>query len=453
MMKINPDIFRSYDVRGIYPTDINEETVFLIAKAYVKRFNVKKVVVAGDVRTSTPSLKSSMTKGLLEAGASVIDIGIVTTDMMLFSVGHLETDGGIIISASHNPREYNGMKIVLKGAMPVSSVNKLFELRDMLIDGNDLETGLPPGKTEFLNIIPAYVSHVRNFIDFSSLKSFNIVANPSFGMAGVVVQEVLKGAPIIFHFLNEIPNGEFPKGPPNPLLPENQGETSQLVRNLKANLGVAWDGDADRCFFFDENGEFIPPYYMSALFSEIFLSGSKPGNNKKILHDTRLTWVIEDTVKKNGGIPIMSKAGYTFIKERMRKEEIVFGSETSGHYFFRENYYSDNGMIPFLLMLEEMSITDKKPSELIAPFKAGSFISGEINFETTDVKNLVKKVTDFYRNQDGVMLDVDGVSFEFDDWRFNIRGAANEPLIRLNIESRDKKILEDKISEITKLLS
>lgn len=452
-MTIDPNIFRAYDIRGIYPKDINEENVFLIAKAYIKHFNVKKVVVAGDVRISTPSLKASLIKGLIENGAEVIDIGTVTTDMMYFGVVNQNADGGIMVSASHNPKEYNGLKIVLKDAEPVGSESGLFELRDLLLKKTDLNLDVPSGTQKTVDIISAYVQHVRSFIDFSKIKPLTVVANPSFGMAGIIAKQVVEGAPITFHFLNETPNGEFPKGPPNPLLPENQGETSQFVKDSEADMGVAWDADADRCFFFNEKGDFVPPYYISALFSHIILRNAKGGKKEKILHDPRLTWVIDETVKKDGGISVLNKSGYVFIKERMKKEDIIFGAETSAHYFFRNNYYSDNGMIPFLLILEELSVSGKKLSELIAPFKVGNFISGELNFKIAHVKEMIGKITDVFRKQGGKMSEIDGVSFEFDTWRFNIRGAANEPLIRLNIESRNKKTLDEKVTDLTSLIT
>jgi len=449
-MKINSKIFKAYDVRGIYPEEINEEAVYHIAKAYSKHFSIEKVVVASDVRLSSPSLKQALIKGLSENGAKVIDIGVTTTDMMYFATVHLQTDGGIIVSASHNPKEYNGLKMVLKNAHPISSESGIFDLRDLILTDTDLNCNTKSGSISSFDILPFYKEHIKKFIDLEKIGKTSVVANANFGMAGVIAQEIFKDSSIHLTLLNEEPNGAFPKGQPDPLQKENGEETSELIKVSNADLGIAWDADADRCFFYDENGKFILPYYITALLSKIFLRANPNG---KIIFDPRLIWAIQDEIKNAGGIPIINKCGHAFIKEKMQEEKAVFGGETSAHYYFKDNFYCDNGMIPFLVVLEELRISGKKMSELVDSYRKKYFTPGEINFKVKNVAETIDTIKSFYESKGGVFNDIDGISFEFPLWRFNLRGSNTEPVIRLNIESRDQKTLEEKIAELNKLIT
>ncbi|MEO8637361.1 MAG: phosphomannomutase/phosphoglucomutase [Candidatus Taylorbacteria bacterium] len=450
-MPINPAIFKAYDIRGIYPSEINEEAVYLIAKAYVKHFHVKNVVVAEDVRTSSKSLKESLVKGLTENGVRVTDIGRAGTDMMYFAVVKLESDGGIIVSASHNPKEYNGLKLVLKNSYPISSDSGIFDLRDLILHNSDIDVRGKSGTLDSYAILPSYIEHIKTFVNFSGLEPMKVVANGNFGMAGMVAEELVKGSPIELVLLNEKPDGEFPKGPPDPLREENRSETIALIRKTGADFGVAWDADADRCFFFDENGEFIHAYYITALLAKILLRAVNV-SGQKVISDPRLIWAIKEEVEKSGGIFLTNKVGHTFIKERMRKENALFAGENSAHYYFKDNFYCDNGMIPFLLILEELSSTGKKLGELVRPYKEKYHTPGELNFKVKDVKLVLESVRKFYDTQKGKFEEIDGISFEFPSWRFNLRGSNTEPLIRLNIESTDKKTLDEKIAELTQLI-
>ncbi len=446
-------IFKAYDIRGIYPTEINEDVVYAIAQAYVKRFNVEKMVVGADVRESSPSLKKVFIEGLRENGVTVIDIGTISTDMMYFATALLRVDGGVTISASHNPREYNGLKMVLKDAVPIGEKSGLLDLKTMIASGENLKKiNAPYGGYSTYDILPEYIAHVKSFINFDLIKDeqMKIVANGNFGMAGTVVQALMKGTSAELVLLNEKPDGTFPKGRPDPLRPESRAETIELVKKTAPNFAVAWDADADRCFFYDEQGEFIEGYYITALLATIVL---RKYNRGKVIYDPRLVWANRAAVVAADGVPLVNRAGHTFIKERMRVEDAVFAGETSAHYYFKDNYYADNGMIPFLLVLQELCMTGKKLSELVAPWKNTYLMVGETNFTVENPEKIMELVKTVYQEEGGVIDEIDGVSVEFPQWRFNIRSSNTEPLLRLNIESLDKDLLAQKFTEVKKIIT
>ena len=446
-------IFKAYDIRGIYPTEINELDVYKIAQAFCEFVKPSEVVIGSDVRLSSPSLKKTAIKAVTDLGIKVIDVGEISTDMLYFSVAHYNYASGFSLTASHNPKEYNGMKCVREESKPISSDSGLFEIRDIALQMNlnedVLEGEINQSLVEKKDILEDYTDKMKTFADFSKFKKFKIAANPNFGVAGRALDKLLTGADISVEKLNYEPDGNFPKGRPDPLIPENRAELSQLVIDTKADFGVAWDADADRCFFFTEKGEFIEGYFITALLAKIFLSRK---DSEAIIHDTRLTWAIEDIVKENNGIDIPTKAGHSFIKERLRKENAVFGGEMSAHYYFRDYFYCDNGMIPLVMMMEFLSKEEKSLSEIIHEmFFEKYFVSGEINTQVTDVKSVIEKAKEIYSAGAVKIDEIDGISIDHADWRFNFRGSNTEPVIRLNVEAETKELMEEKRDELLKL--
>lgn len=448
-MAINSEIFKAYDVRGLYPAEINEETVYKIAQAYVNVFKPKGAIVLGkDVRLSSPSLWQSAAKGLTDAGIDVIDIGTISTDMLYFSVAKYGYAGGMTISASHNPKEYNGIKFVREKAIAISGDTGIMDMRDQALKNEQI---MEPDKGEITKkeILADYAKHCLSFIDSKTIKPMKIVASANFGMAGVAVNKILEFLPIEIVPLDFEPNGNFPKGRPDPSIPERRLETEELVRNEKVDLGVAWDADADRCFIFDENGDFVDGYYLTAILAQIMLERFGK-ESKKIIYDPRLTWAIEDTVKKFKGKALVNKPGHAFIKDRMRKEDALFAGETSGHYYFRDNFYCDNGMIPLLLILQELSVKGIKMSDLANPYRKKYFISGEVNTTVKDPDVVLKNAEEKY--SEGTIERIDGVSVEYADWRFNLRKSNTEPLIRLNVEAKSQALVDEKVKELLGLI-
>jgi phosphomannomutase len=446
-MAINSEIFHAYDVRGIYPKEIDEDAAYKIAQAYVKVFNPARAIVLGkDVRLSSPSLWQAAAKGITDAGCDVIDIGTISTDMLYFSVAYYDYGGGMTISASHNPGEYNGIKFVRENSVAVSADTGIMEIKDEALKNEQI---IEPEKGEITKkeIIDDYVKHCLSFIDVKSLKPMKIVANANFGMAGVALKKMLAGLPIEIVPLNFEPDGNFPKGRPDPMIPENRKETEELIKNGKADLGVAWDGDADRCFIFDENGEYVDGYYLTALLAEYFLK-KNPG--EKIISDPRLVWAIKDTVLGNKGIYLINKPGHAFIKDRLRAENAIFAGETSGHYYFRDNFYCDNGMIPFLIILQILNVGNIKMSELVKPLRSKYFISGEINKKVKNPDKILELAGKKYK--DGKIEFIDGLSVEYADWRFNLRKSNTEPLIRLNVEAKSQELVDEKVKELIKII-
>ena len=449
---MNWEVFRAYDIRGIYPTDIDEEAYYRIAKAYVYLFKPKTMVVGMDARSSSPPLKASLIKGFLDAGVDIVDIGEITTDMLYYAVGaSSDYSGGVVVSASHNPKEYNGMKMVREKATAISSDTGLFDIRDVLKAGKDAEiTSDKKGTCTERNILDEYLAHVLKSIDRSRIKQFTFVGNANFGYVCRPARKLAETLGLNLIPLNFEPDGSFPKGPPDPMLPSNRTETEALIREKGAPFGVAWDADADRAMFFDEKGEFISGAYITALLADILLT--KYGSDNTIIFDPRVTWPTLDTVQRKGGRPIISKGGHAFMKDRMRRENGLFAGELSGHYYFRENFYADNGVIPFLLVLEHLSTHDKPFSEIMAQYQAGHYMSGELNYKVKDVKAVIEKVNETFHGK-GTEDFTDGYSLETPEWRFNIRGSNTEPLLRLNIETRKPELVDQTRKEIEAIIN
>jgi len=449
---LNWEVFRAYDIRGIYPTDVDEEAYYRIAKAYVYLFKPKTMVVGMDARSSSPPLKASLIKGFLDAGVDIVDIGEITTDMLYYTVGaSSDYSGGVVVSASHNPKEYNGMKMVREKATAISSDTGLFDIRDALKAGKDAEvTSDKKGTCTERNILDDYLAHVLKSIDRSCIKQFTFVGNANFGYVCRPARKLTETLGLNLIPLNFDPDGSFPKGPPDPMLPGNRTETEALIREKGAPFGVAWDADADRAMFFDEKGEFISGAYITALLADILLT--KYGSDNTIIFDPRVIWPALDTVHRKGGRPIISKGGHAFMKDRMRRENGLFAGELSGHYYFRENFYADNGVIPFLLVLEHLSIHDKPFSEIMAQYQAGHYMSGELNYHVKDVKATIEKVKEKFHGE-GTEDFTDGYSLETPEWRFNIRGSNTEPLLRLNIEARKPDLVDKTRTEIEAIIN
>lgn len=447
---MNWEVFRAYDIRGIYPDHIDEEAYYRIAKAYVFLFKPATMVVGMDARISSPPLKASLIQGFLDAGVDVVDIGEVTTDMLYFAVGAYDYSGGVVVSASHNPKEYNGMKMVREKAAAISSDTGLFDIRDALKAGKDAEVGSDKkGTCTQREILDDYLAHVLKSIDRTLIKPFTFVANANFGYVCRPAARLAQDLGLNLIPLNFEPDGTFPKGPPDPMLPENRTETEALIKERGATFGVAWDADADRAMFFDEKGEFISGAYITALLADILLT--KYGSDNKIIFDPRVIWPTLEVCKRKGATAIVAKGGHAFMKERMRRENALFAGEMSAHYYFRENFYADNGIIPFLLVLEHLSTQGKPFSEIMAPYTAGHYMSGELNYRVKDIKAVIAKVQELFSNE-GQEDFTDGYSLETPDWRFNIRGSNTEPLLRLNLEARKAGLIEKVRAEIEKII-
>ena len=443
-------VFRAYDIRGVYPDDIDEEGYYRIAKAYVYLFKPKSMVVGMDARLSSPPLKAALTRGFLDAGVDVIDIGKITTDMLYFAVGASDYSGGIVVSASHNPKQYNGMKLVREKAAAISSDTGLFDIRDVLKEGKDAEvTSDKKGSFTERDILDDYLRHVLKSIDPASVKQFRFIGNANFGYVAGAVAKLAHELKLDLLPLNFEPDGSFPKGPPDPMLPGNRAETEQLVKDEHTDFAAIWDADADRVMFIDEGGRFISGAYVTALLADILLE--KYGSGNAIIFDPRVIWPTLEVVNKKGGRPIISKGGHAFIKDRMRKENALFAGEMSAHYYFRENFYADNGIIPFLLILEHLSKLGVPFSEMMAPYMAGHFMSGELNYKVKDIDKVITAVREKYHGQ-GTEDFTDGYSLETPEWRFNIRPSNTEPLLRLNIEARKDGLVERITGEIEKII-
>jgi len=448
-------IFKAYDVRGIYPSEINEQDVYNIAKAYCEFVKPSEVVIGSDVRLSSPSLKKAAIKAVTDQGIRVIDVGEISTDMLYFSVANYGYAGGFSLTASHNPKEYNGLKFVREESRPISSDTGLFEIRDMVLKDESEITDFELTEenlklVEKKDIMADYIAKIKSFADFSKFKKFKVVANPNFGVGGRAIDKLLEDVDIDIVKLNWESDGNFPKGRPDPLIPGNREEISKLVVENGADFGVAWDADADRCFFFTEKGEFIEGYFITALLGGIFLQRNARAT---ILHDPRLIWAIRDVALKNGCKDIINKSGHAFIKERMRKDNVVFGGEMSAHYYFKDYFYCDNGLIPFVMMLEFLSTEKRTLSEIMTEmFWNKYFVSGEINSEVSDVKLKISEAKKKYAQEAESIDEIDGVSIEYADWRFNLRGSNTEPVIRLNVEAKSKELMAEKREELLKLI-
>jgi phosphomannomutase len=441
------NIFKAYDVRGIYPVEINAPVARRVAEAFARILKPQKVVVGQDVRAHGEELKKAVIDGLLAAGVDVVDIGIITTDQLYFAVGQYGFDGGLSVTASHNPAEYNGLKFSEKSGAPIQSDN-LTAMRDWALSSDELQA-TTPGKLSRQNVIDDYVDHVLGYIDTKSIKPLRIVANANFGAVGRGVDKIADKLHLELERLNWQEDGNFPKGPPNPLLPENRDETIALIKKTKPDFGVAWDADADRVFFFTGEGDFIPSTFIVALLSRQFLK-RYPGS--KIVHDITTSWVIDDSVKAAGGIPVTNRTGHTFMKARMRTEDAPFAGESSGHYYFRDSFYADNGIVPFLMLLEMVSKTGQSLKELVEPLTDSYKVSGEINFTVTDPVKAIEKV-EKELGQEGQIDKTDGLVVNTDKWRLSVRPSNTEPLFRLNAEAHDQKTLGDLVQKVSSLIN
>lgn len=451
-MQFSRKAFKAYDIRGTVPEELNAAMAYRIGKSYVDLFKVKKVVVGRDVRLSGIELKDALMAGLTEAGCDVVDIGLCGTEQIYFTTAHLNLDGGIMITASHNPQEYNGMKLVGAGARPISEVSGLKELEEAVINGTTNSVAdIVKGQVTELNIMPQYIQHLLQYVDRARLKPLKVVVNAGNGTAGPVIDAIEHFLPFEFIKVNHSPDGSFPHGIPNPLLVENRDATARKVIEAKADVGIAWDGDFDRCFLFDEQGHFIEGYYLVGFLAQLFLHKNK---GAKIIHDPRLTWNTIELVNKAGGVPIQNKSGHAFMKEGMRREEAIYGGEMSAHHFFKDFFYCDSGMIPWLLVLEIMSDEGKPLSELIRERTACFPISGEINSTVADAKAVIEKIENIYAPSSLKVEYVDGLSIEYENWRFNVRMSNTEPVLRLNVESRcDIELMEQKTKELLAIIN
>jgi phosphomannomutase len=442
---LDPKVFKAYDVRGIYPDEIDEAGAEAIGRAYVERFEPRRIAVGRDMRLSSPAMQQAVMRGAAQAGADVLDLGLVGTEMVYFAVGSLGLEGGIMITASHNPKQYTGMKLVRRGALPVGGDSGLLDLRDLIESGN--RRAADPGEVREEDIWSAYVERVLSFVDVGAIKPLKVVIDAANGMAGTMLPPVLERLPIETMRCYFEPDGSFPNHEPNPLLPENREFIVRKTLEEGADLGVAFDGDADRCFFVDDTGEFVPGDFVTALFAENVLE-KEPG--AKVIYDVRASRAVPATIERDGGVALMNRVGHAFIKARMRKEDAAFAGEVSGHYYFRDFSQADSGVVPFLLMLELISKKGQRLSEILAPLRERYFITGEINTPVPDVALKLQELKERYA--DGRVSHLDGLSVDFDDWHFNVRPSNTEPLLRLNLEATSEELMERKRDEVLEVI-
>ena len=443
-------LFKAYDLRGKVPEDLNEDIAYRIGRAFCEIYQPTTVAVGFDIRLESPMISDALMRGLADGGAIVKNIGLSGTEEVYFATFNGNLDGGIMVTASHNPKGHNGMKLVKQDSRPISADTGLLDIKK-LVEENDYSTPAESqGSIESDSDKSAYIQHLLSYINLDNLKPLKIVANPGNGGAGFILEKLEGNLPFEFIHLNSEPNGDFPNGVPNPLLLENQEATARLVRETGADLGIAWDGDFDRCFFFDADGRFIEGYYLVGLLAEMMLKKTPGAGN---VHDPRLVWNTQEQTQKAGGTPILSKCGHAFIKEIMREKDAAYGGEMSAHHYFKDFAYCDSGMIPWLLITELMSTSGKSLKELVDKRIEAYPCSGELNFTIEDAATSIARVNDHYAALDGEFSDIDGISFEFDDWRFNLRSSNTEPLVRLNVETRgDHALLEKKVEELRGLL-
>ncbi|MEE9338757.1 MAG: phosphomannomutase CpsG [Methylococcaceae bacterium] len=450
--------FKLYDIRGQLEVELDEDIAYRIGRAFVRCLNLSSVVVGGDARETSEGLKMALAKGIQDEGCDVVDIGMVGTEEIYFATSHLGVDGGVEVTASHNPINYNGMKLVREQSKPVSGDTGLLDVKAMAEQQpwlTENKEGKAKGKYSSISILEAYVQHLLGYINTENIKPLKLVVNSGNGAAGHVVDALEQqfkalSVPIEFIKVHHLPDFSFPNGIPNPLLPENRSDTSDAVKKHGADMGIAWDGDFDRCFLFDEKGEFIEGYYIVGLLAEAFL---KNNHGEKIIYEPRLTWNTQEIIERAGGVPVLSKTGHAFIKERMRKEDAIYGGEMSAHHYFKDFFYCDSGMIPWLLVAELLCVQGQTLSAMVAERIAKFPSSGEINSKITDPEAAINRVLDVYKTGALNIDRTDGISVEFSDWRFNLRMSNTEPVVRLNVESRaDVVLMEKKTEEILKLL-
>jgi phosphomannomutase len=442
---INASVFKAYDVRGLYPSEITEELFFLLGRAFIAYLGPGTYAVTRDMRVSSPSLSKAFIDGAVLQGGTIIDYGLVGTDQMYFAVAADKLDGGAQITASHNPGEYNGCKMVRKEAFPLSGEAGIKEMKEMILAGTIPAPPATPGSVTRRDIMDRYVEHVMSFVQ-SPIKPFNVVLDAGSGVAGIVAPRLFDRLPCKTTRLCFEVDGTFPNHEANPLIEENRQDITAEVTKQKADIGIAWDGDADRCFFIDGTGEFIAGDFITALLAESFLMKT-PGET--VIYDVRASYAVKDIVAKYGGRALMNRVGHAFIKARMREENATFGGEVTGHYYFRDNFYADNGFIPALLILELMSKKGQSLHELLKPLREKYFISGEINTKVASMDIAARKIEELKtRYAAGKPYSLDGVSAEFPDWHFNVRMSNTEPLLRLNLEGLTPEIMEQRRDEV-----
>ena len=446
---LSPAVFKAYDVRGVHPSELDEEGAYAIGRAYVEHFEPRRIAVGRDMRVSSPTMAAALIEGAADGGADVLDIGLVGTEMVYHAVAELGLEGGVCVTASHNPKEYTGMKIVRRGALPVGGESGLLEVRDRAL-GLVLEQHKPSsrrGEVREQDIWPSFVDKVLSFVDPERIRPLRVVIDAANGMAGAMLPPVLERLPIETVRCYFEPDGTFPNHEPNPLLPENREFVMTKTREEQADLGVAYDGDADRCFFVDDTGEFVPGDFVTALLAEWILAKEGGGN---VIYDVRASWAVPETIERAGGTPLVNRVGHAYIKHRMRKEDAVFGGEVSAHYYFRDFSQADSGVVPFLLLLELISTRGQKLSEILAPYRERFFLTGEINTPVADVPLKLQEIKERYA--DGRVSHLDGISVDYDDWHFNVRPSNTEPLLRLNLEARSQELMERRRDEVLELI-
>jgi phosphomannomutase len=441
---LDPSVFKAYDVRGIYPSELDEDGAYRVARAYAEHFEPRTVAVGRDMRLSSPTVYEAVTNGIAEAGADAVTLGLIGTEMLYHAVSELGLDGGITVTASHNPKEYTGMKIVRRGALPVGGDSGLAEIRALAEAGFDAT--IRRGSIREEDVWPSFVDKVLSFVDVGAIRPLRVVIDAANGMAGMMLPPVLERIPqldaIRCYFE---PDGSFPNHQPNPLLPENRAFIVSKVTEEGADLGVAYDGDADRCFFVDDTGEFVPGDFVTALLAEAVLAKAP---REKVIYDVRASWAVPETIERAGGVPLVNRVGHAFIKQRMRAEGAVFAGEVSAHYYFRDFSQADTGVVPFLVMLELLSSRDVKLSELLRPYRDRFFLTGEINTPVADVPLKLQELKERYTAQGGRVSHLDGISIEFDDWHFNVRPSNTEPLLRLNLEALSGELMVERRDEV-----
>jgi phosphomannomutase len=449
-MTVNPDVFKAYDVRGLYPAEITEDLFWQLGRAFVAYLGPGRYAVTRDMRVSSPSLSAAFVAGAIEQGGTVLDYGLTGTDMMYFAVAADRLDGGAQITASHNPKQYNGCKLVRAEAFPLSGESGIKEMKEMILGGTLPPASSTPGRSETRDVMNRYVDHVMSFIDRELIKPFNIVLDAGSGAGGLVAPRLFDQLPCRTTRLCFEVDGTFPNHEANPLIEENRRDITERVIAERADAGIAWDGDADRCFFLDGTGEFIAGDFVTALLAEAFLM-KNPGST--IIYDVRASYAVKDTVARYGGRALMNRVGHAFIKAKMREVDAIFGGEVTGHYYFRDNFYADNGFIPALLILELMSKKGKSLRDLLEPLRQKYFISGEINTKVSSMAVTGEKLDALAREYaHGNVYRLDGVSVEFDDWHFNVRPSNTEPLLRLNLEGLTPQIMERRRDEVLSII-
>jgi len=445
---LDPKVFKAYDIRGIHPTELDEDGAYRIGRAYVEHFDPTAIAVGRDMRLSSPSMAAAVIEGAADGGADVRDLGLIGTEMLYYAVGEQGLDGGIVVTASHNPKEYTGMKIVRRGALPVGGDSGLEDVRRVAEAGFGETTRR--GEVRPDDVWEGFVAKVLSFVQPDAIRPLRVVIDAANGMAGTMLPPVLAQLPqldVVRCYFE--PDGSFPNHEPNPLLPENREFIIRKTLEEKADLGVAFDGDADRCFFVDDRGEFVPGDFATALFAEALLA-KEPG--AKIIYDVRASWAVPETIERAGGVALVNRVGHAYIKHRMRKEDAAFGGEVSGHYYFRDFSQADSGVVPFLLMLDVISRKGRKLSEILAPYRSTYFITGELNNPVADVALKLQELKERYEGE-ATVSHLDGISVDADDWHFNVRPSNTEPLLRLNLEARSQALMERKRDEVLQLIT